>query len=136
MFEKIDYIRIGSYTKKLVDYPALQSRLWDKLHGTNYERHIAQSELILQDVIDTLNVSAYYSRLGKPMPMSASNIEHDLCEDELILKEDNGRYSITNLGALLLAKRLSHFSHLSRKAVRVIQHKDTIRLQMLKESNT
>ncbi|MCF0195240.1 MAG: putative DNA binding domain-containing protein [Bacteroidaceae bacterium] len=133
MFEKVDYVRVGSYTKKLVDYPALQSRLWDKLHGTNFETQVAQSELTLPDVLDTLNVSAYYNRLGKPMPMSASNIEHDLCEDELLIKEDSGRYSITNLGALLLAKRMSQFGHLSRKAVRVIQHKDASRLQMLKD---
>ena len=133
MFEKVDYVRVGSYTKKLVDYPALQSRLWDKLHGTNFETQVAQPELTLTDVLGTLNVSAYYSRLGKPMPMSASNIEHDLCEDELLIKEDNGRYGITNLGALLLAKKLSQFGHLSRKTVRVIQHKDASRLQMLKD---
>ena len=133
MFEKTDYIRIGSYTKKLVDYPALKLRLWDKLHGTNFKTKTAQSRLTLQNVLELLNVSAYYNRLGKPMPMSASNIEHDLCEDELLIKEDNGRYSITNLGALLLANKLSHFVNLSRKAVRIIQHKGTSRLQMLKD---
>ena len=133
MFEKVDYVRIGSYTKKLVDYPALQSRLWNKLHGINFETQVAQSELTITDVLEALNVSAYYNCLGKPMPLSASNIEHDLGQDELIIKEDSGRYSITNLGALLLAKRLSLFGHLSRKSVRVIQHKGTSRLQMLKD---
>ena len=42
MFEKVDYIRIGNYTKKLVDYPTMQSRLWDKLHGTNFESNICE----------------------------------------------------------------------------------------------
>ena len=30
-FEKQEYIRVGSYTKKLKDYPAIQARLWNKL---------------------------------------------------------------------------------------------------------
>lgn len=29
-FEKTDYIRVGSYTKKLNEQPALQTQLWDK----------------------------------------------------------------------------------------------------------
>ena len=133
MFEKVDFIRVGSYTKKLVDYPALHSRLWDKLHGINFEVQVAKAELTLTEVLDILNVGTYYDRLGKPMPMSAANIAHDLTEDLLLIREDSGRYSITNLGALLIAKKLSSFSHLNRKAVRVIQHKDTSRLQMLKD---
>lgn len=31
MFEKADYIRIGSYTKKLNEYPTIQAQLWDKI---------------------------------------------------------------------------------------------------------
>lgn len=30
-FQKVDYIRIGSYTKKLSDIPAVQGPLWDKI---------------------------------------------------------------------------------------------------------
>ena len=30
-FEKTAFIRVGSYTKKLQDHPALQVRLWNKL---------------------------------------------------------------------------------------------------------
>lgn len=45
----------------------------------------------------------------------------------------NGLYAITNLGAILFAKRLSDFPRLSRKAVRVVQYKGSNRLKMLKE---
>ena len=64
-------------------------------------------------------------------------IEHSLWEDMLeegvIVKQDNGLYAITNLGAILLAKRLSDFSRISRKAIRVVQYQGNSRLNMLKE---
>lgn len=31
MFDKVDYIRVGSYTKRLSEYPAMQAQLWDKI---------------------------------------------------------------------------------------------------------
>ena len=36
-FEKIEYIRIGSYTKKLKDYPTVESQLWDKIKNIRFE---------------------------------------------------------------------------------------------------
>ena len=45
----------------------------------------------------------------------------------------NSLYPITNLGAILFAKKLSDFPRLSRKAVRVVQYKGSNRLNMLKE---
>lgn len=42
MFEKVDYIRIGSYTKKLSEYPAVQAKLWDKLRTRKYEQQIVK----------------------------------------------------------------------------------------------
>jgi len=56
-----------------------------------------------------------------------------MLEEGIITKQDNGLYSITNLGAILLAKRLSDFPRLSRKAVRVVQYKGNNRMNMLKE---
>lgn len=41
-FKKVDYIRVGSYTKKLIDHPVLQSRLWKRLHDKKYEELIAK----------------------------------------------------------------------------------------------
>ena len=36
MFEKVDYIRIGSYTKKLSEYPELQAKLLHKLRCSKF----------------------------------------------------------------------------------------------------
>lgn len=42
MFEKVDYIRVGSYTKKLNEYPTLQAQLWDRIRNTKFEERYAK----------------------------------------------------------------------------------------------
>lgn len=37
MFDKVDYIRVGSYTKRLSEYPAMQAQLWDKIRNSRFE---------------------------------------------------------------------------------------------------
>lgn len=49
------------------------------------------------------------------------------------MHQDNGLYAITNMGAILLAKKLSDFPRISRKAIRVVQYDGNNRLNMLKE---
>lgn len=71
--------------------------------------------------------------MNMPQPTDAAGIAHYLLEEFILVKQDNGLYSITNLGAILFAKQLSKFSRLSRKAVRVVQYKGGNRLEMLKE---
>jgi predicted HTH transcriptional regulator len=44
-----------------------------------------------------------------------------------------GGYNITNLGAILFAKRLDSFPNLKRKAVRVIRYKGSGRIETVKE---
>ncbi len=54
-------------------------------------------------------------------------------EDDIIHKQDNGFYSITNLGANLFAEQLSNFPNLSNKSVRVIQYENNNRLNLIRE---
>jgi ATP-dependent DNA helicase RecG len=51
----------------------------------------------------------------------------------LIRPTDSGRWNITNLGAILLAKKLADFRSLRRKAVRVIVYKGNSRIETLRE---
>lgn len=50
-FRKVDYIRVGSYTKKLIDYPNLQAQLWDKIRNTKFEEQFAATDLELQNAL-------------------------------------------------------------------------------------
>lgn len=132
-FEKTEYIRIGSYTKKLNDHPQVQAKLWDKLRSSNFEEDIAMKDLSLQDALNLIDFSKYFSLSNIQIPSDNEKIAHYLLEESIIRKQDNALYSITNLGAILFAKRLDDFSRLSRKAIRVVQYKGNNKLEMLRE---
>lgn len=132
-FKKVDYIRVGSYTKKLNDYPQIQAQLWDKIRNSSFEEQFAMQNLSLQDALQYLDYSAYFDIREIPIPTNIQSIAHYMEEESIIVREDNGQYAITNLGAILFAKKLSSFSRLERKAVRVVQYQDKSRLNMLKE---
>lgn len=133
-FKKVDYIRIGSYTKKVSDYPTMQAQLWDKLRNSRFEERYAKQDLELETALSLLNYVSYFDIAKIPMPSDAPSIAYYLLEEEIIIKQDNGLYAITNMGAILFAKRLAEFSRLSRKAIRVVQYQGTSRLQMLREN--
>ena len=132
-FKKTDYIRVGSYTKSLNDYPSMKAQLWDRLRSEKFEDVIAKSDLSAHAAIGMLDFSKYFELAGKEIPSSEDNILHYMTEERLIVPLDNGLYGITNLGALLFAKQLSSFPNVSRKAVRIIQYKGNDRVQILKE---
>lgn len=133
-FEKVDYIRVGSYTKKLNAYPALQAQLWDKLRNSKFEERFAKSDLELNGALRLLDYGIYFDITGIPQPAEADKIAHYMLEEMILVRQDDGLYSITNLGAILFAKRLSDFSRISRKAIRVVQYGGNNRLNMLKEN--
>ena len=66
-----------------------------------------------------LNDNPYFTLLKIPQPAEKDAVAHYLNEDGIIQKQDNGLYSITNLGAILFAKDLNEFARLGRKAMRV-----------------
>lgn len=133
MFEKVDYIRVGSYTKSLNDFPDLKTQLWDKIRNLKFEECIAVKDLPLGNALQFLDYSTYFDIKGEPLPTDTVGIGHYMLEEGIIAKQDNGLYSITNMGAILLAKKLSDFPRLARKAVRVVQYKEDNRFDMLKE---
>lgn len=135
-FEKIDYIRVGSYTKKAIEFPALQAQLWDRLRNQQFEDAYAIADIQLQDIPRYLNCEAYFDILNMPVPTSIDRYAHYLVEDGIIAKQDNGLYAITNLGAILFAKRLSEFPRVGRKAIRIVQYDGLNRLVILKEETT
>lgn len=132
-FQKNNYIRVGSSTKLLNDFPEIEAQLWDKLRNTKFEDGIAKKDLILSDALQLLDYSVYFDIKKEKLPSDLEGIAHYMLEESILIKQDNGLYAITNLGAILLAKNLSDFSRVSRKAVRVVQFKGTNRLEMLKE---
>ena len=133
-FQKADYIRVGSYTKKMNEFPTLQAQLWDKLRGNKFEDQYAKQDLSLSEAIQLLDVSVYFDLLKEPHPSDIDGIAHYMIQESIIAKQDDGLYAITNLGAILFAKRLSDFTRISRKAMRVVQYSGNNKSEMLKEN--
>lgn len=134
-FQKIDYIRSGSYTKKLNEFPTFRAQLWDKLRHSLFEDVRVKIDQRYEDIIRLLQVDAYFTLLKIPQPTEKDAVIHYLNEDRIIRKQDNGLYSITNLGALLFAKDLNEFARLGRKSMRVVQYKGKNRLLLQKEES-
>jgi predicted HTH transcriptional regulator len=132
-FEHNAWLRVGTYKKRLKDFPALEAELWKKLNNADFEVQPAKSDLTMQEAFKLLDYVSYFDLLGIEQPESQSQMLHYLLEDELISKQDDGRYSITNLGALLFAKKLSTFNRVWRKALRIIQYKGAGRTEGVRE---
>lgn len=132
-FKKVDYIRVGSYTKKLSNYPQIQAQLWDKIRNNRFEEQYAKYDLLANEALQLLDYATYFDLKKEPLPTDLDGILHYLTQEDILVKQDNGLFAITNLGAILFAKRLSDFQRLERKSVRVVQYSDNSRLEMLKE---
>lgn len=132
-FKKNSYIRVGSYTKPLRDYPAMEAQLWDKLRLANFEKLAAKSDLQKGEIFKLLDFTCYFDLQNIAIPSNQDGMLHYVIEDGIVKKQDNGLYTITNLGAVLFAKRIADFPSVARKAVRVVQYEDDTKLRILKE---
>lgn len=126
-FQKEPYIRLGSATKRLAEETKLQVQLWDRLRDEKFELTAALSNLTADDVKDKLNVDAYFHRLQKNAPDLLSEKLKHLEADQIIKRQDNQLFSITNYGALLLANDLQDFPSVSTKEIRVVQYQGNSR---------
>jgi predicted HTH transcriptional regulator len=86
-----------------------------------------------EQVFALLDFPAYFGMAARPQPENRRQILSALADDKLIVACEAGGWNITNLGAMLFAKRLDDFETLRRKAIRVIQFRDKSRVQTLKE---
>ena len=132
-FKKVDFIRVGSYTKRLNEYPTMQAQLWDKLRTLRYEDAVATKDLQIEDALGLIDYDVYFDLKQEPRPSNHDQVLHYMIQEGIILKQANGLYGITNMGAILFARQLTSFPRISRKAVRIIQYSGDNRFQMLKE---
>lgn len=132
-FQGQEFIRVGSYKKKLKDFPEKERSLWRIFDRTPFEDGIASERASADEVLRLLDYPAYFDLLERPLPADRDGILAALADDRLIQRNDAGGWDITYLGAILFAKRLEAFHALRRKAVRVIQYRDMGRTETLRE---
>lgn len=133
-FNGVAYIREGSSSTRLESGSGKEVELWRRLQSRDYEALVAKDNLVLDDAIELLAVDAYYDALGVRRPSDLQGVLGDLVAQELVLARDNGRYAITNLGALLVAKRLSDFPGLRKRQIRIVRFEGKSRLGILEDT--
>lgn len=121
-FNGEEHIRVGSYTKKLRNNTALNRQLWRALDAKPYELHVASDPVEPSELLKKLDFNSYYGLQGWQVPATDDVLEQ-MVNDSLITDEATGRFSVTNLGALLFAQDLRDFPYIERKAPRVIKYR-------------
>jgi predicted HTH transcriptional regulator len=129
----IAYIRVGSCRKKLRDHSEKERALWNRLSGTIFETGIAASRLTADDVLNVLDYSSFFEMSDQRMPTRKVAILERLTKEKLVTHVCRGHWDLTNLGALLFARKLSDLGTLGRKAVRVIVYRSNDRTATIKE---
>ena len=130
--ERVPYVRVGSCTKRPRGYPAMGSEAWDRITKFDFESVTARGGLPLPDALSLLDFPKRFDLLGAPMPQSRNEVAHYPCDDEVLSRQDDGRHAVTNLGALLLAKRLRDLPSVARKAPGLVRHEGRGRTEMLR----
>jgi ATP-dependent DNA helicase RecG len=132
-FQGQEFIRVGSYKKKLKDFPEKERALWRIFDRTPFEDGDAVERASDDEVLKLLDYPSYFDLLGRPLPDAKRGVLSALEDDSLIRPCTAGGWNITNLGAVLFAKRLDEFAGLRRKAMRVIVYRGNSRLETVKE---
>jgi predicted HTH transcriptional regulator len=132
-FKGTEYIRVGSYKKKLKDFPEKERDLWRVFDHSPFEHRITVGHVPGEEVLRLLDYPAYFDLLELPLPDGRAAILDALQQDGLVQSDTDGHWDITNLGAILFAKKLDSFPGLKRKAVRVIHYKGKGRTETLRE---
>ena len=132
-FRGNEFIRVGSYKKRLKDHPEKERALWRLFDQTPFEAGVAAERRSADEVLRLIDYPSYFDLLALPLPENRDGILAALAGDKLISPCEAGGWNITNLGAVLFAKRLDDFPTLGRKALRVIRYQGAGRIQQAKE---
>lgn len=108
------YYRSGGQTLKMSSKQV--QMLIAKSMGISFEENTAMDNLTQEDVLMLLDYQALYRILDKNLPRSSDTILSNFTEMGYC-HEKNGKWTITNLGAILFARSLSCFPSLSGREV-------------------
>lgn len=127
------YVRIGSTTRKLRDFPQKEKKIWEGGQKA-LEKIVVKEKLTVEQVFSLLSVETYFDMMKLPLPTDAKGIIDRMLAEKIIIQDEVG-YSITELGVLLFAKHLTDFDDLRRKIVRVVVYKGKNKLDIVREQS-
>ena len=132
-FNQVRYIRIGNSKTRLSTQPDKEAIIWQKSSQKSFESLVCKSSLTPIELVELLDFHKFAS-LQKIREQSIPTAIDQMCTAKLLRDRKSGRYDITNLGALLLARSLDEFGlTLKRKAFRVIHYSGKDKLNAIDE---
>ncbi len=131
-FQNIAYIRISSTTRRLNDFPEKERKIWQNIDKKSFGKGIAMENLSVSEVLNLLDYSKFFSLTEQELPTETNKFVEKMAEYNLVKKNFENNFDISNLGGILFAKDLSKFATLKRKSVRVVIYKDNTRVNILK----
>ncbi|MCY3595458.1 MAG: putative DNA binding domain-containing protein [Bacteroidetes bacterium] len=126
-FENEAYIRVGSHTRNLNDFPEKESLLWRLSNSRTFETGVAIECVENSDVLDLLDYESYFELAKIPIPSHAPNLLQALQREKFISQRDDGSWNILNLGFLAFARNLGDIDSLRRKSTRIVKYSGTAR---------
>lgn len=102
--------------------------------GITFEHQIAKDNLTKTDVLNLLDYKSLYRLLDKNVPQSTDTILSRMADFHLC-NQNGEKWDITNLGALLFAKKLSDFPKMEGREVIVRKYVGTNNRQQLFEQH-
>lgn len=67
-FSGIEYIRVGSYKKKLHDFPEKERALWRVFDRITFENGIAKEHVSPDEILSLIDYPNYFQLLQQPLP--------------------------------------------------------------------
>jgi ATP-dependent DNA helicase RecG len=132
-FKGCEYIRVGSYKKKLKDHPEKEKELWQLFSNHTFEKAVAIENVTANEILKLIDYPGYFQITQQNLPDDKNAIIDRLLSEKFIISRLVDRFDITNLGAILFAKNLGDFDRLGRKLVRVVFYQGRDRTQTQRE---
>jgi predicted HTH transcriptional regulator len=96
--------------------------------GPDWLEEQSKQSLDGQEVVELLDTQAFFELLKLPYPTDRSGVLERL-EKERLIDSTGESFAIRRIGALLLAKKLTDFDELARKAPRVVVYSGVSKLE-------
>jgi ATP-dependent DNA helicase RecG len=131
LFETEAYIRVGSITTKLREHPEKERTIWQQTSAP-FEHEIALADCSAADVVRLLDCQAIFEMFKLPFPQTQDGVLEKLLHEGFVRRSNTG-FAITNLGAVLFAKKLRDFETLRFRTARVITYKGNSKLDTVRD---
>lgn len=126
------YRRSAGQTVKMTRQEVKQ--LIAEAHGISFDEQIAHEQASADEVLNLLNYDCYFQLSGRSFPENKTAILDMLANEKFIIKQGD-KWGITNLGALLFARDLTHFNGLEYKTLRIVLYTGKNRIEAYPEQN-